>query len=49
MLSRPDVKERFVNAGVEVFYGAPMQFDGYVRAELVKWTSLIREAGIEPE
>jgi len=49
MLSRPDVKERFVNAGVEVFYGGPMQFDEYVRAELVKWTSLIREAGIEPE
>src|SRR5882757_218614 len=24
MLSRPDVKERFVNAGVEVFYGGPM-------------------------
>jgi tripartite-type tricarboxylate transporter receptor subunit TctC len=49
MLSRPDVKERFVNAGVEVFFGGPRPFDEYVKAELAKWTSLIREAGIEPE
>jgi hypothetical protein len=35
MLSKPDVKERFIN--------------GDVKSELVKWTGLIKEVGIQPE
>src|SRR6266850_1694509 len=49
MLARPDVKERFVNSGVEVFFSGPQEFDAYVKSELVKWTGLIKEVGIEPE
>jgi tripartite-type tricarboxylate transporter receptor subunit TctC len=49
MLSKPDVKERFVNVGVEVFYSGPKEFDDYVKSELVKWTGLIKEVGIQPE
>ena len=49
LLSRPEVKERFIGAGVEVFYSGPQEFDAYVKSELVKWTGLIKEAGIEPE
>ncbi len=49
MLTRPDVKERFLNSGVEVFFSGPQEFDAYVKSELVKWTGLIKEVGIEPE
>jgi putative tricarboxylic transport membrane protein len=49
LFSRPEVKERFIGAGVEVFYSGPQEFDAYVKSELVKWTGLIKEAGIEPE
>lgn len=49
MLSKPEVKERLVNSGVEVFYTGPKDFDAYVKSELVKWTTLIKEAGIQPE
>jgi tripartite-type tricarboxylate transporter receptor subunit TctC len=49
MLSKPDVKERFINVGVEVFYSGPREFEDYVKSELVKWTGLIKEVGIQPE
>ncbi|HZO48031.1 MAG TPA: tripartite tricarboxylate transporter substrate binding protein [Xanthobacteraceae bacterium] len=49
MLSKPELKERLLSSGVEVFYTGPKDFDAYVRAELVKWTGLIKEAGIQPE
>jgi tripartite-type tricarboxylate transporter receptor subunit TctC len=49
MLAKPEVKERFLNGGVEVFYSGPQEFEAYVRSELVKWTTLIKEVGIQPE
>ena len=49
MLSKPEVKERLLSVGVEVFYTGPKEFDAYVRSELVKWTGLIKEVGIQPE
>lgn len=49
ILSNPDLKSRFVVAGAETFWSGPHEFDAYVKTELVKWTSLIKEAGIEPE
>ena len=49
ILANPDLKARFIVAGAETFYSGPKEFDGYVKSELVKWTTLIKEAGIEPE
>jgi tripartite-type tricarboxylate transporter receptor subunit TctC len=49
MLSKPEVKARLLNSGVEVFYTGPKEFDAYVRSELKKWTGLIKEVGIQPE
>jgi tripartite-type tricarboxylate transporter receptor subunit TctC len=49
MLAKPEVKERMLNTGVEVFYTGPKEFDAYVKSELVKWTGLIKEVGIQPE
>jgi tripartite-type tricarboxylate transporter receptor subunit TctC len=49
MLSKPEVKARLLNGGVEVFYTGPQAFDAYVKSELTKWTGLIKEVGIQPE
>jgi tripartite-type tricarboxylate transporter receptor subunit TctC len=49
MLARPELKARFIDAGAETFWSGPKEFDAYVRSELIKWTTVIREAGIEPE
>jgi tripartite-type tricarboxylate transporter receptor subunit TctC len=49
MLARPELKARFIDAGAETFWSGPQEFDAYVRSELIKWTTVIKEAGIEPE
>lgn len=49
ILANPELKSRFEVAGAETFWSGPKEFDAYVKTELVKWTSLIKEAGIEPE
>ena len=49
ILARSEVKTRFLDAGSEVLWKGPAEFSDFVKAELVKWTALIREAGIQPE
>jgi tripartite-type tricarboxylate transporter receptor subunit TctC len=48
-LASPDARERFRTVGVEVYWIGPGGFTIYVKNELVKWTTLIKSAGIEPE
>ncbi len=48
-LANADVRDRFKDAGVEIYWIGPAGFSDYVKTELVKWTTLIKEAGIEPE
>ena len=49
MLSRPESRDRFSASNVRVFFQEPSEFTAFVRAELVKYTAMIKEAGIEPE
>jgi tripartite-type tricarboxylate transporter receptor subunit TctC len=49
ILANPALKARFMAAGADTFWSGPQEFDAYVKTELTKWTSLIKEAGIEPE
>lgn len=49
ILAKPEVKARFLDAGSEVLYKGPAPFGDFVKAELAKWTALIKEAGIQPE
>jgi tripartite-type tricarboxylate transporter receptor subunit TctC len=49
ILSDPKTAERFAEIGTEPFYSGPSDFSDYVKTELVKWTSVAKEAGIEPE
>jgi tripartite-type tricarboxylate transporter receptor subunit TctC len=48
-LANDEVRERFRSVGVEVSWIGPSGFPAYVQDELVKWTTLIKAAGIEPE
>jgi tripartite-type tricarboxylate transporter receptor subunit TctC len=48
-LANPEVRDRFRDAGVEIYWIGPAGFSDYVKTELVKWTTLIKAAGIEPE
>jgi tripartite-type tricarboxylate transporter receptor subunit TctC len=43
------IKDRFDASGIEVYWSDPAEFKKFVASELVKWTTLIKEAGIEPE
>jgi tripartite-type tricarboxylate transporter receptor subunit TctC len=48
-LANEDVRQRFRDVGVEVYWIGPAGFTAYVKDELVKWTTLIKAANIEPE
>ena len=49
MVSKPEIREQFIRSGTEVYWIGPAQFPSFVKSELVKWTAMIKEAGIEPE
>ncbi len=49
MLAKPEIKQRFLGAGMEVYWIGREQFPDFVKSELVKWTAMIKEAGIQPE
>jgi tripartite-type tricarboxylate transporter receptor subunit TctC len=49
ILSDPAIVSRFADIGTETFYSGPKDFSDYVKVELVKWTAVAKEAGIEPE
>jgi tripartite-type tricarboxylate transporter receptor subunit TctC len=49
MLSRPDSRERFAASNVWVLFQEPSDFAAFVKSELVTYSAMIKEAGIEPE
>ena len=49
MVSKPEIKEHFITSGMEVYWIGHEQFPDFVQSELVKWSAMIKEAGIEPE
>jgi tripartite-type tricarboxylate transporter receptor subunit TctC len=49
ILQLADVKSRFAADGVEVVVDTPEQFGKYIRAEIVKWAKVARDAQIKQE
>ena len=49
ILQLADVKSRFAADGVEVVSDTPEQFGRYIRAEIVKWAKVARDAQIKQE
>jgi tripartite-type tricarboxylate transporter receptor subunit TctC len=48
-LGAPDVKERLARSGNEYVMSPPEEFTGFIRAEIAKWTKVVREANLRIE
>jgi tripartite-type tricarboxylate transporter receptor subunit TctC len=49
VLALPGVKEKMGNLGLELNVQSGADFDGYLRSESTKWTSVLQQAGIKPD
>jgi tripartite-type tricarboxylate transporter receptor subunit TctC len=45
----PEVRKRFASGGTDIYWSDTREFAEFVKTELVSWTAMIKEAGIEPE
>ena len=49
ILHAPDMKPRMQAQGMDPVASSPEEFDAYIRAELARWTEVVRDAGMKPE
>jgi tripartite-type tricarboxylate transporter receptor subunit TctC len=49
IIDNPEVKARIAATGFEAFSSSPEELDAFNKAQLVKWTKMIKDAGIQPE
>jgi tripartite-type tricarboxylate transporter receptor subunit TctC len=49
VLDKPEVKERFQSSGVEVASSSPAQVTALMKAEIARWTKVIKEANIRAD
>jgi tripartite-type tricarboxylate transporter receptor subunit TctC len=49
IIDEPKVKAQAASAGFEAFGSTPADLDAYVKVQLVNWTKMIKNAGIQPE
>ena len=49
VIRKPDVKEKFSSIGVETASGSPADLAALIKADLAKWSKLIKQAGIKVE
>jgi len=46
IISRPDIRERFLAAGLDPIGSTPEQLAASVKADMARWGKVIRDAGI---
>ncbi len=46
ILKTPDVRERVLAAGSEVVASTPEEFAAFIKAEVLKWAKIVKDAGI---
>jgi tripartite-type tricarboxylate transporter receptor subunit TctC len=49
VINAADVKERLLGAGFEVEGSSPQELGAWMKAEMVRWGKIIKDAGITPE
>lgn len=49
VIENPEIKKQLADRGMDAFSGTPESFSRFVDEQLVLWTRLIKDAGIEPE
>ena len=47
VLNMAEVKERFLNAGIEVVTSTPEEFAATIKSDFAKWSKVIRDAGVK--
>lgn len=48
LLKMREIVAAFAKAGAEAVNSTPQEFQAYLRAEVAKWTKVIKDAGIRP-
>ena len=48
-LNQPEVRERFLNSGVDTVGSSPEQFAAVIKTDMAKWEKLIKATGIRAE
>jgi tripartite-type tricarboxylate transporter receptor subunit TctC len=48
-LATPDLRERFAKLGVAPVGSSPAELAAHVRAELARWSQVVKTAGVKPE
>jgi tripartite-type tricarboxylate transporter receptor subunit TctC len=49
VLKLPEVQERLTGVGLEPASSTPAEFEAFIKAEIAKWSKIIKEAGITAE
>jgi tripartite-type tricarboxylate transporter receptor subunit TctC len=49
IIDHPEVKAQIAATGFEAFSSSTEELEAFVKAQLVKWTAMIKDAGIQPE
>jgi tripartite-type tricarboxylate transporter receptor subunit TctC len=49
IIDNPEVKAQIAATGFEAFSSSTQELDDFVKAQLVKWMRMIKDAGIQPE
>lgn len=49
ILRLPEMRERFATYAVDLTPNTPEEFGAMIKAEISKWTNVLRQAGIKPE
>ena len=47
ILASPETRDRMIGLGLEIAYMPSADFAVHVKAELAKWTRLLKEAGLQ--
>jgi len=48
-IQKPEVRERFVQLGIDPVGGTPAEFTAFLQAEVTKWAKVIKEANVRIE
>lgn len=49
VLQVPDTRERLLKQGLEPAGNTPEAFDAYIKSEILKWSKVVKQAGIKPD
>jgi tripartite-type tricarboxylate transporter receptor subunit TctC len=49
IVGSPDVQKKFEGQGAETVKMSPDEFGRFIKTEIVKWTKVVKEAGIKAE